>query len=298
MSTQNSHLTRILANILNTIEKEFDKIGLFYRIFSRVKSNGSLQKKLLSDPNKYQIHDGGKKIQDVLGLRITLYFNDDIDLAISILKKLFRWNEGASNIAPSSKNQFEAKNCNLIFSIPDTVCIGKYLDDQGYCDNTFEVQIRTVFSEGWHEVEHDLRYKHPDDWKSFDNATRTLNGFLASLETIDWGVLQLLDDLTFRHYKNKNWEAMLRNKLRIRVSTASHTIDSNVLDLLNDHTNGLGKSFFKLNRHKVIESIYERKISLPLNLNNLIYIINEIEIQNLELSKITPSLIKSKINDE
>ncbi|MBK7959276.1 MAG: hypothetical protein IPK03_14995 [Bacteroidetes bacterium] len=26
-------------------------------------------------------------------------------------------------------------------------------------DSTFEVQLRTILSEGWHEIDHDLRYK-------------------------------------------------------------------------------------------------------------------------------------------
>lgn len=28
-----------------------------------------------------------------------------------------------------------------------------------YIDDTFEVQVRTNSFEGWHEIEHDLRYK-------------------------------------------------------------------------------------------------------------------------------------------
>ena len=29
--------------------------------------------------------------------------------------------------------------------------------DAALIDNTYEIQLRTVLSEGWHEVEHDLR---------------------------------------------------------------------------------------------------------------------------------------------
>ena len=28
-----------------------------------------------------------------------------------------------------------------------------------YIDDTFEIQIKTMFFEGWHEIEHDMRYK-------------------------------------------------------------------------------------------------------------------------------------------
>lgn len=60
---------------------------MLYRLFGRVKTPDSLKNKLELNPQKYQPDEGGKKIQDVIGLRITLYFTDDVDIAIEILKK-------------------------------------------------------------------------------------------------------------------------------------------------------------------------------------------------------------------
>ena len=156
MSTQNTHYKRILTSISHTIEQRFDKIGLLYRLFGRVKTDSSLKYKIQNNIGKYSKNKDGKKIQDIIGLRITLYFTDDLEIAISILKNLFEWNESSSNIDGFTHNTFDAKRCNLIFRLPESECIDEYLDSDGYCDNTFEVQIRTVFSEGWHEVEHDL----------------------------------------------------------------------------------------------------------------------------------------------
>lgn len=297
MSIQNTHYQRILTSISQNIEQRFDKIGLLYRLFGRVKSDASLEFKIKSNPEKYSKLAGRKKIQDVIGLRITLYFTDDLEIAISILKKLFEWDEGASNIDDFSHNTFDATRCNLIFKLPQELCTDVYLDAEGYCDNTFEVQIRTVFSEGWHEVEHDLRYKHKADWDTYNDASRALNGFLASLETVDWGILQLLEDLTYKHYKAKNWEAMLRNKLRIRISNPNIPLNAPVLSLFNDEKNDLGKRFYRLNRQKIINQIYENNFNLPLNLNNLVYIINELVIKNEDLSNLTPSIIINKIHN-
>ena len=47
---------------------------------------------------------------------------------------------------------------------------------KGRIEPTFKIQIRTVFSEGWHEVEHDLRYKCKDDWEGCELYSHTLNG--------------------------------------------------------------------------------------------------------------------------
>lgn len=298
MSAQNTHYQRILTSVSQTIGQKFDKIGLLYRLFGRVKTETSIAHKIKNNSGKYSTEKGGKKIQDIIGLRITLYFTDDLEIAISILKDLFKWDEQSSNIDGFTHNTFDAKRCNLIFSLPYSECIGEYLDSDGYCDNTFEVQIRTVFSEGWHEVEHDLRYKHNSDWHPYNDSSRTLNGFLASLETVDWGIIQLLEDLTYKHYKAKNWEAMLRNKLRIRIGNPNSPLNQDTLSLLNDDSSGLGKSLYRVNRNMILNKIYQKNLNLPLNLNNLVFIINELSIKNSQLTKLTPSIIMNKIHND
>lgn len=297
MSVQNIHYQRLLTSITHDIENKFDSLGLLYRIFGRVKSDYSLQSKISNNPQKYSTSIDGKKIQDVIGIRITLYFKDDLQIAIAILKNIFEWDREASNIDNFDQNIFEAIRCNLIFKLPNNLIQGVSLDEEGYCDNTFEVQIRTVFSEGWHEVEHDLRYKHKDDWNNFDDSSRTLNGFLASLETVDWGILQLLADLSHKHYKSCNWEAMFRNKLRLRISKPKEKLLPEITDILNQDPNGVGKAFFRSNRTKILDSIFQRNISLPLTLNNLVFIINELEVKNSSISKITPEVILNKIKN-
>lgn len=295
MSIQNTHYLRILNDLTRQIDIEFSKIGLLYRLFGRVKTPDSLKNKMELNPEKYQNIKGGKKIQDVIGLRLTLYFTDDINIAIEILKKIFNWDMKSSNIDGYSQNTFDATRCNLIFALPHEQTQSEYLDIEGYCDNTFEIQIRTVFSEGWHEVEHDLRYKHKDDWNDFDDSYRTLNGFLASLETVDWGILQLLSDLSWKHYKAQNWEAMLRNKMRVRISRPKDKLDSKILEILNNDPHGIGKQIFRANRKKILNFIFENKLNIPLTLNNIVYIINQVEGINDSITTITPTVILNKL---
>ena len=57
---------------------------------------------------------------------------------------------------------------------------------------TFEIQIRTVFSEGWHEVEHDLR---------------NMKAIFADMER--------------QNFKHSNYTAMLRNKFHLRFTSDS-----------------------------------------------------------------------------
>ncbi|HAX9791451.1 TPA: RelA/SpoT domain-containing protein, partial [Escherichia coli] len=157
----NGNELRIIQSLQKDIEDELNRIGLLYRFFSRTKSESSIIKKYEKEPNKYS--EDGKKIQDLFGVRIILYFPDDLFIAQKTLEKLFEIE--SKTVDETTANLFAATRCNYVFKLPevlsnDSVLLKKY----SYIDTTFEVQFRTILSEGWHEVEHDLRYKCKEDW--------------------------------------------------------------------------------------------------------------------------------------
>lgn len=77
-------------------------------------------------------------------------------------------------------------------------------------DNTFELQLRTILSEGWHEIDHSLRYKSQADWLDYPENERLLNGIYASLETNDIALKNLFNELSYKHFKNRNWEGLIK----------------------------------------------------------------------------------------
>lgn len=80
---------QVLVKRLQTeIENELDRLGLLFRVFSRAKSSSSISHKIESKGEGYYSVDG-KKIQDLLGIRIALYFPDDIKIARQALKKMY-----------------------------------------------------------------------------------------------------------------------------------------------------------------------------------------------------------------
>ena len=91
---------------------------------------------------------------------------------------------------------------------------------------TYEIQIRTVFSEGWHEVEHDLRYKCKEDWEGCEPYSRALNGVIATLETAEWNMKSLFADMARLNFIHSNYTAMLRNKfhLKFKAETLSEAL--------------------------------------------------------------------------
>ncbi|MGK5041596.1 hypothetical protein ACQ4WQ_14740 [Janthinobacterium sp. GB1R12] len=265
-----------IDNILNSA-------GLFFRTFHRGKSSNSLERKIKKNPGKY---GPNKKIQDLIGIRVCLYFSDDIELAKSLLCNNFEYDSNSSTIDLPEITKFGPTRYNLIFKIPseifDSVSISPAI--HGMIDQTFEVQIRTILSEGWHEVEHDLRYKFPEDWNDLNWGSRAFNGVFAALETSEWTMLKILDDQAHINYKNKNWPAMIRSKFRLRFS--DHNLDDNIINWLDKNPKD-AKTIYRTSREEIIAEILSLG-KIPVTMNNLLYIHNMRFIKNEDLIKITP----------
>ncbi len=260
-----------ISPLVAKLRLSLDKTGIYYRLFSRIKSPFSFQKKL----KKKQAEKGDSyTLQDLIGIRIVLYFLDDIDICDKLIKETFSVDLPNCNISKPSKNTFDAIVHNYICLLPDDVVqsIGVDLFEEYPIDKTFEIQIRTVFSEGWHEIDHDLRYKMEDAWKNHENSERTLNGIMATLETCNWSIIALFDDLAYQNYKSEEWEYMIRNKYRLHFS--GNTINTELKDLMNNKENELAKKILRIKRELVIP--YFRK-GIPLELNNLIYVVCYLE---------------------
>lgn len=279
----NSSLNRDLED---DMIKELNSIRLFYRIFSRIKSSDSI-----IDKFKKKNYSNLKKMQDLIGFRIVVYFNDDVNLCINLLKDSFKYVDETVDKPDSAT--FKPSRINLIFRLPEQYCsLFSNIFKDYFIDNTFEVQIRTVFSEGWHEVEHDLRYKCQEDWCEYPDLGRVLNGLVATLETCDWSMLMLFDELTYRHYQKKNWVPMFKNKFRVKM--INYNLDEEIKNYF-DNNHEVVKKFLKFDRVQLLTRIIDNKINIPLNLNNLIYITNILFIHDDFIIKKTPQIIKEEI---
>lgn len=295
-----SGLVLIEKEICEQITEHLDKVGILYRIFSRRKDNLSIEDKITrkeTDKVPYQI--GGKLMQDVIGVRIVTYFKDDIDIVYSILKsKLHFLNE---QIDPIKLTVFEPKRTNIICKLNKHHCdIFKdvqEISDKEYfklVDNTFELQLRTILSEGWHEIDHSLRYKCKKDWVKHAENERMLNGIYASLETNDIALKSLFEELAYKHYKDKNWEGLLRNKFRIKFQ--QNSLDVSIINILNTTPN-IGKQIFRLERKRIIDAISQLEFSLPISFNNIMYLINTLILKNEGIYKLTPQVLLNEIKN-
>ncbi|MBX7204650.1 MAG: RelA/SpoT family protein [Bacteroidia bacterium] len=275
-------LDRITKNVSTLIEDEISRAGLIFRIFSRVKTDQSLNTKIISKGKNY--YDGETKlIRDAIGIRVILYFSDDVPIVYNRLKGFFPFVE--ETIDKNEATKFAPTKLNLVFKLPTTFNKEfKEIIKSKMVDDTFEIQLRTVLSEGWHEVDHDLRYKCKKDWQDHSELERSFNGILASLETSEYAILRLFEQLSFRHYKAKEFIPMVRTKFRIRIS--DYDISEKLEILL---TEDFIRDFFKVDRIELLTKIFESNFLLPLSLNNFIFLVNYIFIKEKEILSITPS---------
>ena len=288
---QNTFLDTILDSIVERLDDDLSRCGFMYHIFWRTKADRSIREKLEKKADGYRRDQ--KKMQDLLALRITLYFSDDVE----ILHQYLRSQSGfvSETIDTDDDRTFCPKRLNLVMRVPDfwnrDLC--DYLsrtfpDCADLLDTTYEIQIRTILSEGWHEVEHDLRYKCQEDWKDFPDESRLLNGIFATLESSEWSMLTLFEKMTYSFYKKRKWTNMIRNKMRLRFHDKG--LSNDISQYLTDHPD-IGKSLYKVRRKKVIDFVLNNDFQFPLNYDTVIHLLNHIEVNDPGLMKLeTPPL--------
>lgn len=270
-----------IRDLEKEIRKYLDKCGMFYKLFSRIKDVNSCEKKINNRVEAKGIKD--YRMQDLIGFRTVLYFKEDVELCKQIIRTFF----DVVDISEDDEQQdvFGPVRINFVCRIKKSYNVDIDFSTLEYFDDTFELQLRTVFSEGWHEIEHDFRYKTEDKWKSYPEENRIMNGIFATLETCDWAIASLFDSLAYQHYKDKKWQDMLNMKLRIRMEESTDFESMQFLDELFCADSELAKSFFKVDRYDLLLQMANMRTSLPKQLPYIVQIINYLYIENIKISE-------------
>ena len=297
MSYHHRNIERLARALVLEIEETLEKAGIFYRIYFRCKKKDSLQKKLaLKNENGTDKYDGTSKLlRDLIGIRINLYFVDDQDLLTEFIKEKYKSLYVEETIDENNTTEFKPTRTNLIFRIPEDSSdeFRDIVRDQRV-DATFELQLRTVLSEGWHEVEHDLRYKCQSDWEPYPDMSRMFNGFLAALETQEWSMIQLFDRVSYQHYKNGNLDALVKTKLRIRLDGAH--LSEELIQQLQGEASFI-REFFKIDREHILRILLFNKPLFPITLENILFLVNHCFIKNASIQKLEPEIISQNLKN-
>ena len=296
------------GEIISLLEKDIkeltSKAGVYCRIFSRVKSIDSINHKMKTH---FGIYDDKKKMQDLVGIRIVFYFQDDIAIFTRFMKYHFKYQFDSDSTTLSDIENAERKMSDLgglkdkLFMptrLNFVFCADKELKEKydllfrelnkenvktPLIDYTFEIQFRSVLSEGWHEVEHDLRYKCKEDWANMQDESRILNGIYASLETNEHAMNLLFSSMAKKYQKEGNWEAMIRSIVRLHVR--NNEISSAIRKFFKGNYN-LVESITNVNREELLYALLLNKKEIDLTMDNIVMLINAIQIksrQNNEL---------------
>ena len=286
-------LQTITDRLESQIYQHLNQCGLMFRLFARVKTISSLHHKMQIKGDKYR--SGNSLIQDMIGLRVVLYFQDDVDA----LAFFYSCGEVVdSSIDEFDSSTFRPQRLNLTCKLPAELVedFRKALPEEfaDYIDNTYEIQIRTIFSEGWHEVEHDLRYKCKEDWEGCETYSRVLNGVIATLETAEWNMKFLFDQMARTNFQNKNYQAMLRNKMHLRIK--GEGLSASIQEFLLQHPY-VAESILNTDRFVIILTLLNHQKPIELTYDNLFFLINRIEMNNQGLRDLEPEDTRKLLDD-
>lgn len=303
--------------VSDDLENCLKKIGVYYRIASRTKSKSSIEKKMRAKRAEYKAQKD--KMQDIIGVRLILYFYEDVDIVASIIRQKYDCiSDAESNSINDLKNYtslsedvrkkikiddlsdkvFMPTRLNLVVRMNEDhtkmlqaevhAALPEY---EEYIDHTFEVQIRTILSEGWHEVEHDLRYKSRNEewWKTCADESRMLNGIMATLETSERAMHNVFANIAYKNYKSGHWSAMVRNHLKLR--TIDVTLSKEVEKVFNENKD-IAKSFLKSNRNEILGALLRIIPKLPLTLDNVIFLYNRLNDKNQQIIQLEGKPVK------
>lgn len=284
-------LNHIGETIASDIQRTIDPLALHYRLHWRVKEIDSLKNKIQS---KGYYSKEGKKVQDIIGFRITTYFYDDVKLLWNVFKQVFDVVD--EEYDQEKTDVFGILRKNMVCAMPKHLAqlhTELATSDKTYIltDHTFEIQFRTTFSEGWHEIDHALRYKCKDDWAQYPEEERYFNGIFAALESNDRMLKSLFDDLAYNHYKNNNWEAMMRTKFRLHFQKTKFSLMQYIQE---DHS--LAKIILRCSRDKILLTMAKYKSYIPMTFDNLFWFIIYIEAPEHYIMKSIPSVFFNEWN--
>lgn len=126
------------------------------------------------------------QIEDQVGGRVLVFFVHDIAPVVRILSEAFVRVE-MQDRAPQKDAEFGYESTHLVCAIPDDLQPPGWLDEQ-WMPQTFELQVRTLFSHAWAEPQHNLGYKAPGD------LSREQRRHLAWIAASAWGADRGMED--------------------------------------------------------------------------------------------------------
>ena len=157
----------LIANILRSQPK-------VHSVKTRVKDSSHLIEKIIrktperrmkyGDDFKFTVDNYKNEITDLLGIRVIHIFKEDWEEIHEFITSMWDVMEIVANIREGdNKKEFEAKGIEVCSRLSGYRSVHYFV--VSYPTNKkliAEVQVRTIFEEGYGEIDHQLRYSHDD----------------------------------------------------------------------------------------------------------------------------------------
>lgn len=260
-------LTFLIEDLISS-----QNIGV-HQISSRVKSESSLEGKIISKKGKYK---SLLDITDCLGIRIITYFENQVDEIAKLIDEEFSIDpENSVDKRKLEIDKFGYKSLHYVISLDESrQNLKEYSNYMGF---KAEIQIRTILQHAWAEIEHDLGYK--TEVSTPDFLRRDFFRVAALLETAD---------KEFEKIKLQIGEYQDKVKKELKSNPSKFDIDQ---DTLRQY----------LRTSKIIDEITKgiikgRGLRLNGNLGDLDYILQTLEKYDIKTISELENLLKERSN--
>lgn len=178
---------RARENISEALEEYLKENNIsFVTIESRIKNFESFYEKI----SRKKYSNPFEENEDFCGIRIILYFQNDIEKVNKIIEDNFIIEESENKSTKLEDNEFGYRSNHLIIKVKDSWCVTP--NYRGLENIKIELQIRTVLMHTWAAIEHKLGYKSNQELPK--NLKRKLYLMSAQLENADMQFQEIKND--------------------------------------------------------------------------------------------------------
>jgi ppGpp synthetase/RelA/SpoT-type nucleotidyltranferase len=199
------------------LEDLIGKEGIEYHLVeARTKSYESFREKITRPDKNY--NEPLKEITDLAGLRVSVYYLDDVKRVAKLVEEEFviDWPNSVDKGTQLKPNEFGYRSLHYVVSLSETR--RRLAEWEDFKDLKAEIQIRTVLQHAWAAIDHALRYKKESDVPS------QLRRRLYRLS----GLLELADE---EFSSLKEAQRSLREEFRNRLQKKDVDLEVNVITL-------------------------------------------------------------------
>jgi ppGpp synthetase/RelA/SpoT-type nucleotidyltranferase len=249
-------------------ENDISYLSINYRVKEQNSFLGKIERKKYENPFI--------QTEDICGIRIICYFQNDIEKIQKIIKNEFDVYEEQSKQELLNATEFGYRSTHLIASVKKEWASTPTF--RGIVDFKFEIQVRTILMHSWAEIEHKLAYKSESDIpKELRRKFSFISAILEAADTQFEEIKDRIDD----------------NKKKLIADAEQNQRFDDSVELNLDNLQAFLDYAFKGRKRdinqtqRILNEMFDNEISFPdlvkgfLKYKNVLPRIEEKDIQNL-----------------